>query len=42
MFRCLDILERSNINDDDDDDDGFDIEEFDLDISDDLSINELE
>lgn len=33
MFRCSDILERTNTNDDEDDD-GFDTEEFDSDISD--------
>ena len=39
MFRCSDILERSNTNDDDD---GFDTEEFDSDISDDPPTNEPE
>lgn len=33
MFRCSDILERTNTNEDEDDD-GFDTEEFDSDISD--------
>ena len=42
MFRCSDILERSNTNDDDDDDDGFDTEEFDSDISDESPTNEPE
>lgn len=42
MFRCSDILERSNTNDDDDEDDGFDTEEFDSDISDESPTNEPE
>lgn len=40
MFRCSDILERSNT--DDDDEDGFDTEEFDSDISDESPTNEPE
>lgn len=42
MFRCSDILERSNTNDDDDDEDGFDTEEFDSDISDESPTNDPE
>lgn len=44
MFRCSDILERSNSTneDNDDDDDGFDTEEFDSDIGDESPTNEPE
>jgi len=41
IFRCSDILERVNTNDDDDDD-GFDTEEFDSDVSDESPTNEPE